>query len=290
MFSEEEEREATRIAALRPPAFEPGFFSTMPAVNYHAIEAMSSSGAKKILRSPEHYLLARTTQNAPTAAMQFGTVVHAAVLEPDTLLTIACAAPEWKFHGNSNDGKAERAEFAAAATGRIVLPAADFRRALRCADAVRRNRAAAKILAGANVEESLFWIDGKYKVPCKVRWDIRNLGGLADLKTCQDASAEKFAKDCATFLYHVQNAHYFAGAEAVLNETPRFFVFIAVESEEPHAVKCYTLPPEAVRYASGRLDLALERYAKARESGQWIGYGDTIDVLPFPRYALKFNE
>jgi PDDEXK-like domain of unknown function (DUF3799) len=136
----------------------------------------------------------------------------------------------------------------------------------------------------------MFWIDGKYNVPCKVRWDIRNRGGLADVKTCQDASADAFARDCATYMYHVQNAHYFAGAEAVLNETPRFFIFIAVESDEPFAVKCYALPPDVIRYASGRMDLALERYAKARESGKFPGYGDTIDVLPFPRWALKYNE
>jgi hypothetical protein len=90
-------------------------------------------------------------------------------------------------------------------------------------------------------------------------------------------------------LYHVQDAHYRSGGEHVLGETPRFFAFVVVESEEPHAVACYTLPVEAVRVGAGLMDLVLERYAEALAMGKWKGYPQTIDTLPFPRWALKVN-
>lgn len=280
--------DAVSAAALATPAgFEPGYFRDLPAADYFAVEAMSASGAKKMIRSPAHYKLMRDTPSEPTAAMQFGTAVHGAVLEPGWLSANVAIAPA--VDKRSAAGKAEWAAFNAANAGRIILSADDLLRVTRCMEAVNTHPAAAKLLAGADTEGSMFWVDGKYHVPCKGRFDARNRGGFIDLKTTTDASPEGFARSAATFLYHVQAAHYLSGAEHALGETPRFFAFIAVETDEPFAVACYVLPPEAVRVGGGLMDLALERYAAALESGRWPGYPTTIDTLPFPRWAMKVN-
>jgi len=268
--------------------FLPGVFYGQPAAEYHAREAMSASGAKKMLRSPQHYRLMRDTPSEPTAPMQFGTVVHAGVLEPDTFGEVVAIAPE--VNKRSKDGKAEWEAFGAANAGRIILSAEDHRRALACIAAVRAHPAASKLLDGGEREISLYWQDGRYNVPCKARYDAFNQGGVVDLKTTQDASPEAFGRSCATFLYHAQAAMYLSAGEHALNATPRFFAFICVESEPPHAVACYVLPSAAILAGGVLINIALERYAAALAAAEWPGYPQTIDTLPFPKWALKFDQ
>lgn len=270
-----------------PPPFVPGVFDDMPAATYHAIEAMSSSGAKKMRKSPAHYRLMRTTANAPTPAMLFGTAVHAGVLEPATFADVVVCAP--KLDRRTKAGKEAAAAFDAAAAGRVVLSPDDFDRCRRTIDAVLAHPSAAKLLAGAQVERSFFWYDARYKVPCKARFDAWNHKIVADLKTTQDASPDGFGRSIANFEYHAQGAMYCSGAEHLLDESPQAFVFIAVESEPPHAVACYALPNAAILAGMHLTAIALERYAEALELGRWKGYPDTIESIALPRWALKFS-
>ena len=56
----------------------------MPAADYHADPALGHSALIKILRSPAHYLEYRNAKHEPTPAMEFGTALHAAILEPES--------------------------------------------------------------------------------------------------------------------------------------------------------------------------------------------------------------
>lgn len=264
-----------------------GAHYAMPGDEYHAVEAMSASGAKKILRSPAHYRLMRTEPSEATEAMQFGTAVHCGLLEPERFAGAVLIAPE--INKRTKDGKAEWAAFRLANAGSIVLSPADYNRAHACIDAVNRHPAASRLLDGAQREVSLFWRDGEYGVPCKARIDARNHGGLIDVKSTIDASPEGFGKQVANMLYHVQGWHYWAGSEAVFDESPQFFGFIAVENEPPHAVACYTLPREALQAGRRLMDEALARYRAALAAGRWQGYPETINPIELPRWALRFD-
>jgi exodeoxyribonuclease VIII len=281
---------------------EPGLYPTMPAEAYHSIEAMSSGGAKKILKSPAHYKLMRTKKNEPTPAMQFGTVTHTGVLEPHRFALSCISVPDdapkrpTSAQRNARKPSLETLEsidfwegFDKASAGRIVLSASDFARARRTIDAVLSHRGARALLDGATVEESVFWRDERYGVPCKARFDARNHGGLIDLKSTQDASPEDFARDAAKYLYHSQAAHYSYGAEATFGKTPEFFAFIAAETDEPHGVACYALPENALHMGRHLMARAMGRYAHALSVGEFQSYPDTIETLRLPAYALKFD-
>lgn len=274
--------------ALQPAEFVPGLFPAMPASVYHGIEAMSASGAKKMLRSPQHYKLMRTQASTPTAAMEFGTVVHAGVLEPETLNDCVAVMPPG-INKRTKEGKAVLERFVADNPGKILLDGDDWFRAEACIKAVREHPAAAKLLDGGERELSLFWNDRKHGVPCKSRLDAFNHGGVIDLKTTQDASPEQFARQIASYLYHMQGAFYCSAAEHVMGEAPAFFAFIAVESEPPHAVACYVLPSNAIMAGAHLCSIALTRYAHALATGEWPGYSETIDVITLPAWATKFN-
>lgn len=284
-------------------AFEPGLFRDMPAELYHEVEAMSASGEKKMLKSPQHYKLMRDTPNEPTAAMEFGTAVHCGVLEPDSFAQRVICPPRdaprkptsaqinaKKPSPESLDAIAYWQAFNRECIGKIVLSAEDHARALACIAAVRAHPAAMALLDGGERELSLFWNDGRYGVPCKCRDDIFSHGGVTDLKTCQDASPDGFGRQIASLQYHLAAAHYISGHEHVIGESPRFYCFIAVESEPPHAVATYALGGASVLAGKHLADIALGRYAEALQRGEWPGYPSTIEVLDVPRWALKFNQ
>lgn len=266
--------------------FVTGVFDDMPAADYHAVEALSSSGVRKLLQSPMHYRLFRDNPNPPTPQMQFGTAVHCGVLEPDTFADRVARAP--RVDKRTYAGKAEWSAFQADNAGRLILSADDFGRALCCIDAVRAHPAARKLLDGAEVEKSLFWIDGGYRVPCKARFDAWQGGIVVDLKTTTDASPDEFGRTIANFHYHAQAAMYCSGAEHVLDRSPDAFVFVVVESEPPHAVACYQLPNAAILAGMHLVNRAQARYAEVLASGKWSGYAETIEVIELPRYAMRF--
>lgn len=270
-----------------PPPFVPGVFDDMPAEQYHATEAMSASGAHQILRSQKHYKLMRDQRGKQTAAMRFGQALHVGVLEPQRYAEAVVTAPD--VNKRTKAGRAELAEFMAANRHRIVISPAERVRALRCAEEVRAHPSAAKLLAGAQTEKSLFWIDGKFGVPCKARLDIWNFSIVADLKSTTDASREGFARAIATYGYGIQAANYINGCEHILNQSPQAFVFIAVESDPPHAVGVYAIDTADILFGRARMDVALERYARALDSGRWQGYSDLIESIITPPWARRMN-
>jgi hypothetical protein len=217
--------------------------------------------------------------------MLFGTAVHIGVLEPATFAERVVCAPD--VNKRTKEGKAEWSSFCIENAGRIVLSRDDFERCQATVDAVSSHPTASDLLRGGKVELSLFWRDRQYDVPCKSRWDCFNHGGIVDLKTCVDASPDGFARAIGAFSYHLQSAFYFSAAEHVLNATPEFFVFVAVESNPPHAVACYELDRASILAGMNLCDEALRRYKRALELGRWEGYPATVETINAPRWALR---
>lgn len=273
----------------RPP-FVPGHFPKMPAADYHAVEALSSTGAGKLRQSCAHYKLFRESTKAPSDAQQLGTAIHAGVLEPDTFDAMVKVLPD--VDKRTKAGREQVADFMLAmadAPDAVALSPADYSRALRSIEAVRAHPAARRLLDGAQVEQSLFWVDGQYGVPCKARIDIRSRGGMVDLKSTSDASPEGFARSVAAYQYHAQMAHYASGCEHVLGGSPDFVAFIAVETDPPHCVGVYALPGNAIAAGGALTALALERYKLMLDTGTAPGYPDTIETLRLPKWALRFD-
>lgn len=270
------------------PEFAPGIHNDMPAEHYHATEAMSSGGAKKMLASPAHYKLMRDTANAPSAAMLLGTGVHTLTLEPHRAGEIVCM-PE--FNNRTNAGKAERDAWLAENAGKQAFSPEDYTRVINTHAAIRAHPGAATLLSDGKAEVSLMWRDVKYDVPCKSRYDwIRADGGLVDLKTTKVASADGFKRTIANFMYHVQAAFYWSGYEHMFDRSPAFWAFVAAETEPPHGVACYVLQEDAIRAGMRHVETALRRYRECLDAGRWPGYSEEIQPISVPKYALTFQE
>jgi exodeoxyribonuclease VIII len=250
--------------------------------DYHADPAVSASHLHAVAKSPYHYfsryLNPERIAPEPTAAMRLGSLVHCAVLEPEELgKRYGVCAPR-----NTKAGK-EQAERMAAA-GIEAVTGSDMELALAMADAVHSHQAAAELLRNGQAEQSFWWDDSATGLRCKCRPDWYDGTTVVDLKTTTDASPAGFARSVATFRYHVQASHYLAG----LHGAERF-VFIAVEKTAPYAVAVYELDAAAMAAGDELRQRDMRVIADCQAISEWPGYGNTIQSLSLPSWALTAN-
>jgi exodeoxyribonuclease VIII len=207
--------------------------------------------------------------------MKLGSLTHCAVLEPDELLAGRYGiAPDRR----TNAGKAVAAEMEAAGIEAVTAP--EMEQALAMAASVRSHQAAAALLRDGKAEQSFWWDDIQTGLRCKCRPDWYNGTTIVDLKTTTDASPKGFAKSVAQWRYHVQQNHYLAGTFA------ERFVFIAVEKQYPFCVGVYELDETAALHGEAERRNNLQTIADCRAISEWPGYGNTIQPLSLPNWAL----
>ena len=262
----------------------------MDILEYHAHAGVSKSKLDSIAQSPLHYWSRWCDPNRlepqPTPAMEFGTAVHMAVLEPEKFMDTYAIAPDV-----SKTTKAGKLEWeVAAAGGKKLLKPDDWQAIAHIDTAIKLHPMASKILhATGQAEQSLFGKCPITGLELKCRPDyLTESGWLIDLKTTQDASLKGFQKSAANFRYHVQAAHYLNVFELATGIKPRGFVFIAVEKTWPHAVQVFEASPvfiEAGAQEARRNLRALAHAAMTYPLGlPWPGYSDAMVQLDPPTW------
>lgn len=160
-------------------------------------------------------------------------------------------------------------------------------------ESVMAHPAASRLLTSVpgKAEISFYWNDAKTGEVCRMRPDwLRDDDLIVDLKTCEDASLDGFAKSVANWRYDVQDAFYSDGFEAVTGRKPKGFVFIAVEKKPPYAVGVYVLDAETKEIGRAQYREDLDKYAECKANDVWPGYGDTIQKLNMPGWHKRKTE
>jgi exodeoxyribonuclease VIII len=263
----------------------------MPDAVYHQVEAFSSSATAKLLDSQEKYLYERTQPRSPSPAMLLGTIVHSAILEPDTMSRYF-PLPDIKANTKAGKEELERLITEAQANNLRPVPAAMLDKARDMQKRVLNYRSARLLLDGAQSEVSVFWHDPENDIRCKARLDgLASNGGVFDIKTTQNAGADAFGRSCHTYLYHAQAAQYMEAATFVLETPARYFAWIAVESEPPHGVAVYVAQPHHLRAGLAKIVEARRIYAdlqrRVRDKLPPLGYPDEFQPLQMPAWAMK---
>jgi exodeoxyribonuclease VIII len=249
---------------------------------YHEAPALGSTDLKNLLRSPAHYQAAKSAPMA-SEALRVGTLVHECILEPDTW-ALRRDIPD--INKRTKKGKEELAKFYEVAGEEGWLPVEPKDRALceGMRDSAMQHRLVRAVLESAERrEQSCFWVD---QVDCKARFDGLAEGLVLDLKTTQDASPGAFRSAVARYGYHVQAAHYCAGAHAVTGEWPDYAI-LAVEKTAPYACAVYTLDEDALAIGAQRRDEAIGRYIQCQQTGLWPAYPETVTTLSLPNWAKQ---
>ena len=251
----------------------------MPAEQYHATRALSKSGLDQFRKSPAHFRAWQdgTTKNESSPALEFGTAVHMAILEPQLF-----ALNYTLFTGDRRNKDGKMAYEAVIASGKIPLNQEQWDNITGAAAAVHAHPTAALLVEKIQTEVSCF--DSWNGVKVKARIDGLAKDYIIDVKTTQDASPVAFGKSCAQFRYHVQAAWYqrITGVNR--------FIFIAVEKEAPYGVACYELDEQAISLGHIIIEEQLRTYVECEQLNSWPCYSSQIETLSLPAWAARQSE
>ena len=182
--------------------------------------------------------------------------------------------------------------------GRTLLPADTLEDVRKMAAAVRTHPAVRVLFSQPHrCETSMFWDGPETGVACKIRPDFHIEPGASDLfpdglivdgKTCEDASAEGFARNAWNWEMHFQAAFYTDGfMEVYGTDEPPAFMWLAQEADAPYANRVYTCGPDLIEYGRKAYRRLLALLADCQRTNCWPGYPTTVLPLELPAWAAK---
>ena len=277
---------------------ELGFNKDITNNEYHADrEFISSSALKLILKDPKEYFK-KYVENSKElvgskAAFDFGSYVHALVLEPDTVDKEFAI-----FEGSVRRGKAYT-ELVAESGGKIIITASQADKAKEMVRNLQESKKAKNMidLEEGSAESTLGVELGGVKI--KVRPDYHNqtsavlnggihpFGLIVDIKTTRDP-IDKFSvgKTIARYDYDLSAALYIDALEKQF-EIPQTFIFCFM-SKVTHEVELYQASEEMIENGRRKYKAALKRLTEARKSGIYYSE-DVVPTVNLPYWA-KFEE
>jgi len=252
-----------------------------PGVNFSTLKLMARSPA-----AYRHALLHPEDAAGDTASRAVLRLIHAAVLEPQHLSRDFYVIP---------DDVRRSPKITVEAAGRTVIKAADLATARAMAAAVAVHPVAGPMLTqvpAAHRELGLAWVDADTRLRCKGRLDaldLREWGAtVIDLKTVRSVHPREIARMAANMHWHVQAAHYAAGAREAysLPDDAVDAVLIVMEQAPPHDVGVYRLAPDGALWAGEVTRRAwLTRLAECARARTWPGACPAEQELELPGWA-----
>lgn len=261
---------------------QPGIYPDIPFVLYNNSpeykDYIRSHQLPALLKSAAHYRAHIENKRSETDAMKFGRAAHLWILQNggDGQLIVGpkCSkgSNRWQYFEIKNYPKS------------CVTP--DEMNTLDGMKAVFENNLYMKsLMNNARIENTVFWKDSIFKnIKCRARIDIMkdDILIVADYKTTEDASHDKFYWDSLRYGYDMQSAWYPRGMKAITDKDYRF-IFIVQEKKPPYSIAIY-LPEKSYRDdAQVKISRALYNYSEAKESKNWEqGYPEKIMGLRKP--------
>lgn len=251
----------------------PDLITTLSNAEYHAHPAMSNSRLKRFLDCPR-------TMNDPveeTDAMEWGTLVHTLLLEPDQfnarVVVKPADAPKKPTSVQRNAKKPSQDtldaiawwdNFTASTAGLRVISAETRANLEALKERIEADPIAAPLLAELGmVEASFFWHDAETDIPLRCRpdaWRPDNI--MLDVKTCANCDSHKFGTAALELGYDRQAAMYCDGVERTTGKRPDAFIFIAIEGRERGKlyVQCHSVEADVLEAGRKRYREALHAY------------------------------
>lgn len=276
---------------------EPSVYFDMPSDEYHAQPSISKTRLDLFARDPNLLTWAETcpVDDEKLNTFDFGDAMHAICLEPDRLKSDFVVLPELNLRTNA--GKAEKAEFIEANTGKSILKPDEYKKLHLMYESVMAHPAARKIIEADGIAEgSYFFNDPDTGIDCRVRPDkvIEDAGYTADLKTTPMLS--KFMYSVEDYRYYVQAPFYLDGLArcGVESDHMKFLVIQSTIEIGRYPCMVVTLPKDVVDYGRDIYKADLQRLAEFKEAQKAIdshelelGYGFLNRIADYELEGIK---
>lgn len=252
--------------------------------DYHAREGLSSSQLKKILISPAHFA---ESVKETSDAMDFGTAVHMAILEPDLFEKTYIADPLPNGDRRTKEGKARYDDLLS--SGKKILKMSEMTDALRMRDRFHSHAVGKKLYDKSRRELSAFATDPETGVLIKSRADILHESDvmiIADIKTCNDARPAAAANAIASYQYDLSAALYLDVFSEALKRPVVTFLWVFIEKKPPYGIRTYLANQEVLHNGRRLYKKAINEYVVSRDFNHWPAYKEDVDDINLPNWYL----
>jgi hypothetical protein len=218
----------------------------------------------------------------PTKAMQWGSLIHLRVLEPNLMTSWACL---WDESRRTKEFKAFKAEN----EGKYIITTDEMYELDEIAESINKHPEARMILDDSAKEESLFWESSRYG-KAKARFDCMAGDFIADLKSTTAIEPWAFQQQAYKLGYHLQAGWYCEGYKELFGNVPAFYV-IAVESKPPYDVSVFEYDEEAIAIGREKAIEIAVKYRIAEKLHVYTGVmSEGIQTIRLPSWSDEMNE
>lgn len=263
------------------------FFRKIPIKDYDELPALRSTALKEFLRSPRHYQYSQSKEareeNDGKSHFLLGRLVHAAILEPDTVkdefAVVDATTRSTKVYKETVEKYPHKGivlQHELEQASRIVGAVNSLDKIKAIIDSCEK-----EISAAAKIED----------VYCKARLDMWNAeeGHIYDLKTTNE-SALNFPYTFYKYGYDISSAFY---VDVLLanNVNVSNFSFIVVEKNPPYGVMLYHLTEEMLEYGRGKYLPALAKYKQCLRTQSYPGYSlESVPLVPPANFTNSLTD
>lgn len=264
-----------------------GYIKDMPEEIYHNTSGFISKSTLSQLEKQTPYRFLKSVRKPQTKAMEIGTAIHCAILEPlkfqsDYLLLPDVHAKTLKAYkeavANNPDKK--------------VINGTDAKNINGMIKALNSNSRARYLLSlDGHCELSGFHADTDSGVKLRHRFDkLTHCGIGIDLKKTQSVAPEDLSKTINDYGYHMQCALYSDAYQAITGMPLKAFYFIFVEESYPHEVAVTYLDDVSEHIGRENYKALIGKYQDVVENrDEYLGSSDEL-MVSLPEWVIARYE
>ena len=249
-------------------------------MNYYERAELNASSLKYLLKSPAHfkaYFIDKTLISETTPALRWGTIVHHALLEPETFWN-KYAIFKSNIDKRTKEGKELFNKIKKEFANKEFINETEADILEKMYNSLYNKNSWQKILSlNPKFEHEIYW-ENDYGIACKLKADIiiepcaqLPNGAIFDLKTCNDA--KNFNKEINNYDYYIQVGWYLDGFKKTYGTNP-LFGFIPIEKNGIYDCR-FLIASERIRNKGIiKCNELLQIYLKCMETNNWYGFED----------------
>ena len=234
-----------------------------------------------VVRSPFKWRHGKPKESSK--AMDLGTLIHAATLEPETVEGLIAISPYAEFRTKeAREWKAAQVD-----SRKIVTSQDEIDKALSIAETVTDDYLA-KFGAKYKTEVAVFGKIGVTEIKGLIDIVPDGLDCLLDLKTTGDVgSLESIQRTIVNRGHHWQAALYLDLWNAATGESRNRFVFCFVETEAPHETAWVELSENLLELGRDGYMNAVAKWQKCVATDHWPKKIEEIAMIEAPKYITQ---
>lgn len=246
---------------------------------------VSHSRLSSFKKSPLHLYHHLFKPKEESYAQKIGKAFHSCILEPDDFENNYVKSIN--VDRRTKEGKASYSQFAIENIGKTIISEEDYDKIILMKESLYKSEKALELLNDIKyAEHEKLWKNKETNINMRGFIDAVGSNFLLELKTTQDANADKFQKDSINYGYYRQAAIYLDSDKEYKNHD---FYFIAVEKEAPYAISIHKCTKELIDYGREQFLNLLREYEVWVNRGMPIkGYEywnfDGVYEFELPRY------